>query len=495
MSDSDFNSDLPDDNSSGDTYTYSDLNFNQQYDLFQRRSTKIKKCLSELFSVEQIERNTVCVAGSAPLQWLLLSLPLHSIPKGCLFQPQDVDIFIYGDDGRTQKAFTEMVTMAIENLEFKGYDVFYTMTRENLYILNDIPVLITDVCIRNIYHNRLSFVQCPTDSTKEDIVARFDIDIVKVMYDIGKQTIIVNEDVKRNILQGVAVSRDFNFGLSAPSARELYMMKQRLFRIEKYTSRGFHFTRVPKLLCNMSNVMTTPLAGMLPGYKPIEESEFVNETLDDVIVFMQEMFPMSELKNGTVGLFGELPLMKVLSDNESTLNWRIPGPWKVAQANICICGDDAKHVSSFKNRIGMLWIQVLTSFGYTTPDSYHVNEIVDGLGKRTYNAKFKVKELDVVLRFIRCPHAETCEDVAKSTKLGIEKVWYDFNSHTLQSCPDVMEQIKTAITTVDDIMIKGKTPNFREVKEIVSVIERMRNYHSQGFVFKNYPLILSCENI
>jgi len=469
----------------------------------------VRELLTKLFVEEEIATDNVCVAGSAPLQWLLLSFPLDRIPKafltrskdpydivpkGCLFQPNDVDIFIYGDVAKTQQTFEEAVNGLIYILHDKGYDVVDRNCWETLYILKNIPVLLISVYVRNVY-TTLQFVQCPTATSNDDILSRFDMDIVKVAYDIDSGTIIVDDEVKRSILRGEATVRNFEFGLSGPTIGEIHVLKRTLLRMEKYAWRGFHFTNKPKLLCSMTNVMQTPLAGMLPMYKPIEEPEMINEAIADVVAFMEAIIPMSDLKSGKVGLFGELLLMKVLSDNESTLHRRILGAWKVHRANICVCGDDAKLRSSFENRIRRLYMDTSKSRDYTVDKSYKVSDIVDGLGTYTRYTMLGMKEVNVLLRFVQCKYCETCRDVANRSKIGIERIWYDFNTHKLEVYPGIMDGIRTALIDVDDLVIKEDAPTSKEAMEICSVLERMQYYHAQGFLFEKYPRILSYEDM
>ena len=127
------------------------------------------------------------------------------------------------------------------------------------------------------------------------------------------------------------------------------------------------------------------------------------------------------------------------------------------------------------------------SYTYQLAES---NIIVDSLGINLDMVELEIDDMEPVLRIIRCPHCKTCEDVAKTLKVGIEKVWYDFRNHTCRLCKGVKKEIKCSVVKVDDIVIEDNTPTDKEASEISSVLKRMQHFHAQGFVFENYPKII-----
>ena len=459
----------------------SSLDIAAQYNQLNHESTQIKQCLNHLLPPKLKNGSTVCVAGSAPLQWLLLNLSSEGTPHACLFKPNDIDIFVYGDDGRTEKAFREAVLTMIHHLKDKGYYIEQCKDRVNLYIYKDTPVMIVDIKIRNL-NTKLSFVQCPRDSCREDLLCRFDIDVVRVIYDIAKHTLVVNKNIQNNIEAGEATVKNFSFGLSAPNNRELHMITQTLRRMSKYASRGFRFNNIPQLLHSQADVTRTLPAKKLPRWN--------DSVLRNVLKVIEKVIPLSALKSGEVGLFGTLPLMKILNTYKSSLGGRIPSPWKVDYANICICGADAKFYTTFYDRVKLI-VKEMRQLSYTL-ECFGDYVIVDGLGVHLDTILMEINDIELDLHFIRCPHVQTCKAMAETSKLGIEKAWYDFNTHSCQSSNCVREQIQHHTMEVDNLTIRGKAPTNEEVVEIHSVLSRMQYYGARGFSFYSYPNIISC---
>lgn len=448
----------------------------------QQESMKIKHCLYCMFSRARLAaRNTVCVAGSAALHWLMLALP--SIPKERYFQPNDIDIFIFGRDGRTKNRYVAAVDDMVDTLVSNGYELMSRVQRKNLYILPNIPVYITDIHVA--YMNAtLSFVQCPVDRTAQDVIDRFDINVVKVIYDIATWTLTVNRDVQRSIELGQATVRDFIWEETAPSYRELYTFTSTLHRMEKFTRRGFHFIRTPTLQCNTHDVMAETMENYL-----LEGDLLVEKTLTRVIDFMEQVIPQSDLKSGTIGLFGELPLMEVLCLSKPTLNQRIPGPWEVKFANICVCGDYARSTSLFHRKVRLILSQISLS-KYEIENEWETDKFVASLPMLRRIAYVEVKGIDTIFRFICCTGIDTCEQVAEASMIGIERVWYNFNNNAYHLNPGVKEQLESGIVKVNDIILESTAPTRYEIKEIVSLLQGTRHFHSRGFLFENFPKIV-----
>ena len=448
----------------------------------------VKKCLDNLLTSELAAKDNVCVAGSAPLHWLILSYPAERVPMECLFRPNDIDIFVYGSDARTQEAFFLAVAQMNVHLKSKGYKQVRKKVRCNTYILRGIPVWIVDVRYEELSAN-LSFVQCPTTSTKQEVVSSFDMDIVQVIYDIPSRALIASNSVRDSIATRQATPADFEFPLSAPTSRDMYLLTSTLHRMSKYASRGFNFTRAPEVYCQLADVTMSPAASTLPEYQEVIDPVLFDAKFADVIKLLEDVVPPHVLRSGAIGLIGELPLVKLLNDNASTINRRVASPWDVQQANICICGDELAHdIFMFETVVHALKHRMKNNL-YRFKTTGRAMEPIDGLGMRAHTFYVRVQDIATELRFICCPHDPTCENVAGRAKLGIERIWYDFNDHICRTCPGVKEQIDSAIVKVGDLNMRDHAPTNGDVKRIVSVVDRMRYYHSQGFVFANYPQI------
>ena len=453
-------------------------------------SAKVRKVLGDLLTEDMAKRNNVCVAGSAPLQLLLASYPEGSFPRTLEFVPHDIDVFVFGEDGETEEAFRAAVVSMVSELQNKGNEATDYNWRQNMYIADGVPAWIADAYVDAICQN-LSFVQCPMDSTKEEVVARFDMDIVRVMYDIPKEEIVVDPAIKRNIEQGKATIRDRHFSFTALRKGDIRTVLSTLHRMTKYKERGFSFTNTPLLLCDQDDIMTTPTAETLLEWKPPIDLVRLNVTVRNVIEFMEYLIPKGDLESGKIGLCGELPLMKLMIDHRHVLSSRILFPWKIKKVNICIC--EELH-QDYKERVKNIWMKLATTERYVLDleesSSLDIQEAVHGLGMFTHTTTWKIKNIDVVVRFVHCEYADTCEDVVRANRIGIERVWYDFRNHAFQVCPGVREQLECGVVKVGDLGIEDDVPTIEEISIISSLLQRMQYYQSQGFVFEKFPIIV-----
>ena len=154
----------------------------------------VKQLLRDMLPHDLRSRNTVCVAGSASLHWHLLSYPSDGLATSCLFQPNDVDIFVYGIDGQTEHSFKNAVFAMVDQLKHKRYVVQNIDIQTNTYILPNAPVLIINVHVFG-QNTKLSFIQRPSDTTPEQVIDKFDINIVRVIYDISREEICMDSEV------------------------------------------------------------------------------------------------------------------------------------------------------------------------------------------------------------------------------------------------------------------------------------------------------------
>ena len=451
-----------------------------------RQASLIQQCLRDMIPKNFFAENNVCIAGSAPLQWLLLTSAQNThTAQTSLFEPNDIDIFIFGANAKSVQAFLHTVDCMINNLKRKRHNIKCRSIHKNWYILENIPIHIVNVKVIGI-RSQFSFVQCPTASTKEHIISSFDMDIVKVIYDIKEQTLLVDESIRDNAEHRNGVIQNFICSLTAPSNMEIKKISTTLCRMRKYSLRGFHFNNVPTLSSSMVDIMKTPPATTLPYHIPFNEPLQTTAIFRDVVNVMKQIIPKSYLESGQIGLFGELPLMMVLDDDKFLHTPRVTGPWRVRAATICVCGEDALSHSAFNNRMELIkkelstfnyWYNYCTWDGILEIDTY--TEIED----------IRIRDIDVDLRFVRCINQTTSEMAAKAMVVGIERVWYDFRNICCHLCPGVQQQLQSGVVDVTDFHLKGNAPTTDEAGRFTHTLKTMQHYHRQGFLFRKYPTL------
>ena len=117
-------------------------------------------------------------------------------------------------------------------------------TKINNYVYANDVINIVDVKVEGI-DKTLSFIQCHHDSTVQDVINRFDIDICQVIYHIHEQGFELDESVAEHIADSCGHVRfepleedvfgyendldDFNAGRKTRTEE----------RVSKYSQRGF----------------------------------------------------------------------------------------------------------------------------------------------------------------------------------------------------------------------------------------------------------------
>ena len=457
------------------------------------------ECLKEANSVKQVlgamltegprTRGTVCVAGSASLHWHLLNYPKDGFAKRCLFQPGDVDIFVCGSDGQTQDAFKAAVYGMIDQLKDKGYLVGRITVKKNLYILRDVPVLIINMSVAGCQGSRMSFIQCPRDSTPEDVVARFDINIVQVIYDIATGEFCMEDDVRKSIEVRKAEIKKIRCQFTAPNEDEVRKIICTLERVAKYRRRGFSFGTCIQLKRNTTDANFFLPATSYQEHKSMRKSFAATQVVDEVIEFLSEMFPKTVLQRGLVGLFGELPLTKLINDEQCSVSQSIVAPWKVDTANVCVCSTEAASTVSFRKAFKQLRSKMRMSSMYNF--TFRERRIrFDGIVSRMDVVEFNIREVGPRICFIWCPWARSVATFAQQSLIGGERVWYNFEEERCEFGHGVEEQLRTGTIQVDDMVLRTCNLRLKDIAAYSTLLKRMWYFHSQGFTFQQYPAII-----
>lgn len=453
-----------------------------------REARRAQVAVQQMLTDDLRQRATVCVAGSAALQWYLLRHEEGQITHS-VFKPNDIDIFVFGRDGESESVFLESVWKMVNKLGEAGKTELQIDQRTNMYVLRNTPVSIVDVRVRGI-ETKLSFVQCPADNTADGVVGRFDFDIVKVIYNIAEDKFRVQKLVARSIAQRCACARDTRCRFSAPDHFELQSYMSTLRRIRTYSKRGFHFKRCPILTCDADNTGekdTDP--GLLVGRMTDVDIEWTGDVVHKILDFMWDVIPAHVLRRGTMGLAGELLLTKTIGENNGVMAPRIVAPWKVGYANIYVCGMDGMSKEAFKESMEVI-ARRLTKSRRHVGLTRSATKLSDGACKRTDILEVRLRGVNAIIRFVRCPGAENIRALMESTLIGIERIYYNFDKSACELCPGVEEQLMTGMVRVDDKIIKATHPDPTEMSEFRYLIRRMMRYHSQGFLFDTLPALV-----
>lgn len=180
----------------------------------------------------------VGIAGSfALLYYMRIVLDLRPT-----WRPSDCDVYVFGCD---EDVFRDKVKAFA--LYLRSYRVKFAcgIMRENAYSATaSVRLVVWDVIIGE-KNFRLSFIHHPTAETMADVIADYDINVVKVHLDPFDNVFRLSDSVREAIIAGKAEVRDFMFDDVVPTSAEVYLLAATLHRMRKYEERGFVFARTP----------------------------------------------------------------------------------------------------------------------------------------------------------------------------------------------------------------------------------------------------------
>ena len=155
----------------------------------------VRKMLQACLSPADTHNFSVGCSGSSVVTWRYLSKAGagSSNQPWMKWTPHDVDIFVCGQHGRTREAFTAYVRTVTKTIEDRGYSIANMKTYQNIYIVEGLEVLVTDVEVEG-FETVISFVQSPTHATVHEVVAGFDLDIVRIVFDFRDGSYIMADN-------------------------------------------------------------------------------------------------------------------------------------------------------------------------------------------------------------------------------------------------------------------------------------------------------------
>ena len=179
----------------------------------------------------------VAVAGSSALLWFQDQGRVGPMWEG----PHDIDVFVAGHYGETRRRFRKFVRSIVTKIRKAGVVVDDKRCYEHPYIVRDKQVSVWDIVLVNVDNLRISFIQSPGKATVAEVVERFDIDVCRVVYLIHQERFVVNESVRHHIESGLAWADAQTFVEDGgPDVYDVEKVRSTLWRIRKYTQRGFH---------------------------------------------------------------------------------------------------------------------------------------------------------------------------------------------------------------------------------------------------------------
>lgn len=217
--------------------------------------TRAQQCLRRMIPLQESKKQHVGVAGSCATHWFMLSdlTPNLQTPA---WKPNDIDIFVAGPNGANDQLFSDFVNMCVTSAESGGFVVAQIMPKQHDYIQQGISVNIIDVIFIGS-PTCFSFVQASASNTIDDVIETFDIDVVKVIYDIWGNSFRLDPVIKWNIEHLKAVVFPFYTEEHTPNSFEQRRQMITYSRMRKYEKRGFTFITAPQIISKGYQVVSS----------------------------------------------------------------------------------------------------------------------------------------------------------------------------------------------------------------------------------------------
>lgn len=194
---------------------------------------------------------SVGCSGSAVVSWWDLERrEVGSNRKHWLkWTPCDVDVFICGKHGSSVNSYNMYVSKAINKMKEIGHTISFLKSHTNYSVLEGVAVSIIDVEVEGI-KTVISFIRAPGSSTVHDVVAKFSLDIVRMVYNFQTGGYIMSEEDRCNLDNGfMRVSQSLVDLLEGGVCTDFVISKLRsLYHlVDKYRARGFVLVEEEKI--------------------------------------------------------------------------------------------------------------------------------------------------------------------------------------------------------------------------------------------------------
>jgi len=390
----------------------------------------------------------------------------------------DADIFYCCND----EEFA--LTKAIIQLRLcrKGYKTSYETTFVHRYIHPDYSIWIWEFKLEAI-DIKFSLVQAPQEISVEEVVDRFDIDIVKVIYDPGRDRFIVEPSVVRAIDNRTFRAKDFVFDREVPSKFELIKTVRTYKRIQKYMGRGYRLVRMPQIKCRTSSSGTGPIRDF-----PIElemdplavvrtsRGEIFNDQVR-INRFLKRHFPPLYIYLNRVGIVGDCPLAWYMANRECAMHSAGVRIWKPQKVHVVLCGRlvrDGKELSLpeyLESRFRMAPGELALHHGCTPVRNCndYVAHTVRGI-----RARFV---------FMHCPEAVCVNDVLGQIALPCMRMMFDLWHGRLYGHPGIQRCIHSGNIVVRNPLASAQVLSDDDIRHFQYLFGYVQYYTIRGFAF------------
>ena len=455
----------------------------------RKETREIKTYLSHMVPDNTSHKNYLCVAGSAPLTWYLVS-HYTTVSKQLLFFPNDIDIFVFGEPAATKRQFRNYVRWLLKHTDRRQYPICEYNSHDNWYVFPDRPIHIIDIKVRHM-RPRISFVQCPADSTPQQVVDRFDINIVQVIYDIKTGRISIADDIISSIFRQEATVRDLIVHHQFLPRREFKIFAMTLRRINKYEKRGFVFKNPPKFVCDYVQGPTHPPLHIAQRFPPrLPHRLRAEDKIEQALAILNDTLPPRLLQQNKIGFCKDAILQLILDTNYYNIPSYIQQQPVMHMINIHVCGDIAptQHLFfEFMRRFRLsLW-----QHGYLHV-FLHKRRSTSSTTDATHYTRYALHVINTLCgyNFIWSPQAEDLHQLAEQAPFGILRMWLDYKSLTPRLCRGVKMQLLTGMSNIAEIPLPQQLPNSLQRHQLESHLHKVESYQEHGWRFCNNPTFI-----
>ena len=444
---------------------------------------QVKTLLSRMIDPVARHGEYICVAGSASLLWFILSLPARCEVSECIYRPNDIDVFVYGPLGEHEYHFSAFVSELTKNIEAAGYTITERSQRYNWYVLENEPVLIVDVRVKGI-SAKLSFVQCPIANTSQEVVDSFDMDIVRVIYDVKDGTITVRDDVRPNILQRRATAKDFVRSHDFPTSGDFTAYGITLSRITKYSKRGFSFSNFPSLRCSLNHLTRRDRVTDF-GFPRNLNAAGVKYKIELVLDVLRRSVPGAYLRSHSLGVCGESLLYWMLDVDNCDIV--IPAHIRLRAAvlhnivRVYVCDKITPTPNDFFEFVHDVQLS-LWNHGYRHEHCFK-HKPPRKLRTLQHATRVRLTNRYWSVEFVWSPGTSSMEQVAEKQLLGIHRVWLNYNTMTLVASDSVKQQLQAGSCRIWPIQLYNVPPGATEQELIDSHTRSIEECYECGWSF------------
>ncbi|CAB9503075.1 hypothetical protein SEMRO_155_G070440.1 [Seminavis robusta] len=208
---------------------------------------RIRRLMLDCVKRIQLEREYVVAAGAAPLSWYLIDQReaegqrLAEMPDPGLWNK--VNIFVCRTPGRTVNSFGQFIGDFIGKAISRGYfieELKHVHQRKQYRMGNDEQTVKTQMKIYGL-HSPLEFIQCPGGMYIDDVLATFELDVSRVMYEFYSDTLsTLYDDAIESSITTLHPSIWTTARKDVVSNSEKRKLLSALRRMSKYESFGFY---------------------------------------------------------------------------------------------------------------------------------------------------------------------------------------------------------------------------------------------------------------